>query len=274
MYRFLTSPRWIAGIVLVLLAAATMVRLGFWQLDRMHQKQDRNAAVSANLDATPKPAAEIIPPSPDQRPAAGDDWTKVSITGSYDESQTILIRQRSFEEGVGYEIVVPFVADDGRTYLVDRGYVVATAGAEVAPDVPPAPSGTVTVTGNVRVPYDASASATRVEYVGDYRSVRALDPPVLSEALGTELAGGYLTVTDEAPADGSAVAAISRIPVPELDDGPHLSYAVQWWLFALLTLGGFGYIVRREAIDRLLAEEDLDDGDVIEDDDVPAASGV
>lgn len=274
MYRFLTSPRWIAGFVLVLLAAATMVRLGFWQLDRMHQKQDRNAAISANLDADPQPAAEFIPAAADQRPAAADEWTKVSITGSYDESQTVLIRQRSFEEGVGYEIVVPFVADDGRSYLVDRGYVVATAGAEVAPEVPPAPSGTVTVTGNVKRPYDASAAATRVEYVGDYKSVRALDPAVLSQELGVDLAGGYVTVTDEQPANGSAVAPISRIPVPALDDGPHLSYAIQWWLFALLTLGGFGYIVRREAIDRLLAEEDLDGGDVIEDDDVPAASGV
>lgn len=274
MYRFLTSPRWIAGILVVLLAAATMVRLGFWQLDRMHQKQDRNAAISTNLEATAQPAAEFIPASSDQRPAPGNEWAKVSITGSYDESQTILIRQRSFDEGVGYEIVVPFAADDGRTYLVDRGYVVATAGAEVAPEVPPAPSGTVTVTGNVRVPYDASAAATRIEYVGEYRSVRALDPAVLSDELGTELAGGYLTVTAEDPADGGAVAAISRIPVPALDDGPHLSYAVQWWLFALLTLGGLVYVVRREAIDRLLAEEDLDDGDVAEDDGVPAASGV
>ena len=259
MYRFLASPRWIAAFLGILLLAATMVRLGFWQLDRLHLKQSANAAIAAARDAQPRPAGELIPPDPDRKPAAANEWAKVSLTGTYDSSQTILIRQRSFEEGVGFEVVVPLHADDGVTYLVDRGYVLASASADEAPDVPAAPSGVVTVTGTVKLPYSSDQAATRVEKVGSYRSVRALNPSVLTKALGVQLAGGYVAVTDESPAPPTA---IERIPQPTLDEGPHLSYAVQWWLFAALTLGGFAYMVRREAITRLLAEEELEDDEL------------
>lgn len=276
MYRFLAAPRWIAAILGFLLLAATMVRLGFWQLDRLHVRQDRNAAISAASTAQPRPAGDYIPADPGSKPDPADEWRKVSVTGTYDASQTILIRQRSFDDGVGFEIVVPLHADDGATYLINRGYVLGGASAADAPPVPAAPSGTVTVVGSVKTPYRADEAATRVEQVGDYRSVRALDATVLSDELGVPLAGGYIAASDEQPASGIAVEEIDRIPLPELDDGPHLSYAVQWWLFAAMTLGGFAYLVRREAVVRLLAEEDLDDEDLDGQDleaEAPATSG-
>ena len=273
MYRFLATPRWIAGFLVLLLAAAIMVRLGFWQWDRGVQKSAANDRVAAARSMDPAPAASLIPASPDQRPDAADEWSQVTVTGTYDPAGTVLIRQRSFAEGVGFEIVVPLTGDDGATYLVDRGYALAGGGAAQAPQVPAAPAGEVTVTGIVKLPYAADDDATRVEMVGPYRSVRALDPAVLSDDLGVPLAGGYIIVSDEQTADSSAIADIPRIPSPELDDGPHLSYAVQWWIFAVMTLFVFGYLARREAITRLLAEEDDEDPDELDDPDSAERSG-
>ena len=245
--------------MVLLLAAAIMVRLGIWQWDRGKLRSAANDAVEAAQTRDPVPAGTLIPATPDQPPAGADEWSQVTLTGTYDPDGTILIRQRTFETGVGFEIVVPFTADDGATYLIDRGYALATGGAAQAPDVPPAPTGETTVIGIVKVPYTADPNATRVEHVGPYKSVRALDPEVLSDALGVPLAGGYIVATDESTADGAAIEDINRIPPPELTDGPHLSYAVQWWIFAGMTLFVFGYLARREAITRLLADEDLDD---------------
>lgn len=256
MYRFLVTPRWIAGLLVTLLAAGVMVRLGFWQLDRLHQRQERNAAISTARSADPRAAGELIPAAPDRAPSPRAEWTRVAITGSYDADGTILIRQRTFDEGVGFEVVVPLHGDDGVTYLVDRGYVLTEAEADQVPEIPAPPSGVVTVTGSVKRFYSASGAATRVERVDGHRSVRALSPTVLSEALGYQLAGGYIQAVEEQPAAGES---ITRIPFPALDDGPHLSYAVQWWLFALLTVGGFAYLARRESIELLLAEEYPDD---------------
>lgn len=268
MYRFLATPRWIAGLLVTLLLAATMVRLGFWQLDRLHQKQAINAAVATAQHAKPVPVGSLIPPAADRSPAGSAEWTRVSATGTYLSDKTVLIRQRTFEGGVGFEVVVPLQADDGVTYLIDRGYILAGKTATDVPPLPKAPEGPVTVTGYVKSTYRATSAATRVEEVGGYRSVRALNTEVLSRELGVPLAGGYLQAADEKATSGGAVEAISRIPVPEPDEGPHLSYAVQWWLFSLLTLFGFGYLARREAIDRLLGEDEYDEH---EDDGRPAA---
>ncbi|WP_134321957.1 SURF1 family protein [Cumulibacter soli] len=261
MYRFLATPRWIAGFLALLLAAAIMVRLGYWQWDRGQQKSAANDAVQAAQQRDPVPAGDLIPATAENAPAAADEWSQVTISGEYDPANTVLIRQRSFEGGVGFEVVVPFHGEDGVTYLIDRGYVLATGGAAQEPDVPAPPTGTVTVTGIVKRAYDAPADATRVEQVGSYDSVRALDPAVLSASFGQPLAGGYIIASDEQLADGSVIEDINRIPPPELSDGPHLSYAVQWWIFAAMTLFVFGYLARREAITRLLADEDEDDED-------------
>lgn len=260
MYRFLATPRWIAGFLVMLLAVAIMVRLGMWQWDRGEQKSAANEAIESARALDPVPAAELIPPDPEQVPDAADEWSQVAVTGTYDPSGTVLVRQRSFEQGVGFEVVVPIESTDGVTYLIDRGYVIAGRTATDAPDIPAPPTGEVTVTGMVKLPFAAAGdNATRVEQVGDYRSVRSIDMPVLSQSLGVPLAGGYVVAGDEVTADGTTVTNISRVPDPELDDGPHTSYAVQWWIFATMTFGAFVYLVRREAVTRLLADEDLDD---------------
>ena len=252
MYRFALSPKWIAGLLGILLAAATMVWLGNWQLDRMHQKRAANSAISAAIEADPVPAGEVLPSTAGD--AVPDDalWRKVTVTGSYRPEDTLLVRQRTFPDGVGFEIVVPMVADDGATYLISRGYVLATQGADVLPEIPEPSAGEVTVTGWVRPATANDSDASAVGEIAGVASTRRLDSQVLQDELGYPITAGYVQATDET---GEA-AAIDRVPLPELDDGPHLSYAIQWFLFAAITVLGFGYVVRREAIDRLLADDE------------------
>ena len=68
----------------------------------------------------------------------------------------------------------------------------------------------------------------------------------LSGELGVPLYGGYLELTDERP---TAVSAPVPPAVPALSSGPHLAYAVQWFLFAIGVVVGVGYLARREAVE-------------------------
>ncbi|GAB3306463.1 hypothetical protein EK0264_05825 [Epidermidibacterium keratini] len=252
MYRFLLSPKWIAGLLGFLLAAATMVWLGNWQLDRMHQKRAANAAITAAVEADPVPAGEVMPSNASEAVPSDEQWRKVTVTGTYLPEQMVLVRQRSFPDGVGLEIVVPMAADDGATYLISRGYVLSSGGADELPDLPQTPTGEVTVTGWVRPAVAVDSAAAEVSQIGGIDSVRRLDSQTVQDEMGQPISSGYVQATSES----GDPAAIERVPLPELDDGPHLSYAIQWFLFAAITLIGFGYVARREAIDRLLADDE------------------
>jgi cytochrome oxidase assembly protein ShyY1 len=136
---------------------------------------------------------------------------------------------------VGFEVLTPLLLPGGEALLVNRGWVPSGADASAAPDVPPAPSGIVTVTGAVRLP---ERPVGRVERVGDRLQVRRISPAQIATAVPYPLLGGYVTVEQE----GLTPVAVEHEGT--LQNG---GYALQWWAFAALALVGFGYLARRHA---------------------------
>lgn len=252
-YRFLTRPSWILGLVGCLLAALVMVRLGIWQLDRLDEKRTRNATVEAATDAPARPIGQVLPTSADDNPNAADVWSKVNVTGEYDESGQVLVRGRTLNGDVGFEVLTPLVLADGSAVLVDRGWLAAPAegDATTQPDVPSPPSGTVDVVGRART--SETYGGVKPDHGDGLPSVRSIDVPALADDLDRPVYGGYLMLVSEDPKPASAP---TLLPLPELDEGPHLSYAVQWFLFSGLALVGYGILVRREAAARAEGGED------------------
>jgi len=258
-YRFLISPKWIAAIIGVALAIATMIGLGRWQWDRLISTRAANAAIAASETAKAVPADTLLPSSPKDTPKSSDEWRRVSVTGTYLVDKTVLIRGSTTDDGVGFEVVVPLQATNGKVYLVDRGFVLAPSTADELPAIPKAPKGQVDVTGRVRVPYASISSDTKIEPIQGTPTVRAINTEGLAESLDLDLVGGYISATTEKPLDGASYTKIQRVALPELDDGPHLAYAIQWWLFAAIAFGGFIYIIKRDADERLLNDDEWDD---------------
>ena len=160
-YRFLATPRWLGYAALTLAAAAVMILLGLWQLDRYHQRASINARISAGTATTPVPLTDLVagpvggPAARTVGPAPADDieWTRVRVSGRFDPAREILVRGRTVEGAVGFEVITPLVLADGTAVLVDRGWVPpAPGGALAAPTVPPAPAGDTTVVGRLRPP--------------------------------------------------------------------------------------------------------------------------
>lgn len=242
MYRFLLTPRWIALFLLVVVLIPIMVRLGFWQYHRHENKVAHNDLISHNIKREPVPADEIL--AVGAKLPADLQWRRVTATGHYDTAHELLARQRSQNDVVGYYVVTPLVTADGRTLLVNRGWVENPPRATDRPDVPPAPTGTVTVTGRLRPDETREASGIRDREVPQGQVMR-ISGFELGATMPHPMFGGYIEMTEQQPAGAAAPA-----PVPGPDDedlGPHLAYAVQWWLFALALLSMFGKLVRAEA---------------------------
>jgi cytochrome oxidase assembly protein ShyY1 len=242
-YRFLLSPRWLGLGLVMSLAAATMVGLGLWQLERYHQRSAINARIDGAGD--PVPMATVLTPPPTggvgAPPAAERAWARVEVTGRYDQRHEILARARTVNGRVGFEVITPLVLEDGTAVLVDRGWLPpGGAGATAPPNVPAAPSGVVTVVGRVHAPESRAAAA---EPFAGRVAVRRVSPQALAAAVPHPLYGAYLTLETQTP---PADAAFVPIAPDHENAAMNASYVVQWWLFAALTLVGFGYLVVRE----------------------------
>lgn len=241
MYRFLVTPKWLAFAALMVLLAAVMVALGFWQLHRYHERSTINARIDAASSGAPVPVGQVL--TGQASPPAGAAWTRVRLTGEYDPAHEIVVRERTVNSQVGYEIVDPLRMSDGSVVLVDRGWLAApvTQGALAMPTVPPAPTGEVTVTGLVHLPESRADTPIRTD---GRVIVRRISPAKLAGALPYPVLGGYVTLDTQQPA---ADPAFVGIPVDHQDSGMNAGYVVQWWAFALITVGGYAWVARREA---------------------------
>jgi cytochrome oxidase assembly protein ShyY1 len=222
--------------VLFMLAVAALAygcwRLGEWQFSRLHEREQRNEWTRANLAADPAPVDDVLAvgdPVPAER-----EWMRVEATGEYDASATVVVRYQTRDGQSGVDLVTPLVTTSGTALLVDRGWV-ATDNTGARPDELPAPPpGRVEVLGWVRA--DATGRGIEVED----RSARAVSSVEIGRTLDYPVYRGFVDAVEESPA---AEEPVVRAGKPDLGEGPHLFYGLQWWFFAALAVFGFGYLV-------------------------------
>jgi surfeit locus 1 family protein len=212
------------GSLVVLIVAATCVRLGFWQLHRLAERRARNAVVAARLATPPATLASV------GQDTAGLAFRHAAARGRYDNDHSIVWAGRSFQGDPGVYVLTPLLLADGGALLVNRGWLPSPDAATV--DLAPyRVDSLVSVTG-ILVPFPPASSGAdtlrrRVRYHIDHTGVAASLPyPV--EPLLLQLTPG-----------ADARARPRPLPPPALDEGPHFSYAVQWFSFALIGIVGW-----------------------------------
>jgi cytochrome oxidase assembly protein ShyY1 len=244
-YRFLLSRQWVILTLIGLVLIPTMIELGFWQFHRHQHRVAQNTLIAKNLEAKPVPVTELT--SPGHTVPRADYWRQVTATGTYDTSHEVVVRRRtSADDRVGFHVLTPLILADGRAVLINRGWIPAAADQRAFPSVPPAPKGTVTVTGRLKADETTKASGIKDLAGLPPRQVMLISSAQQAKALGTVL-GGYLEQTAPEPAGSSP----ELIPDPDHDSsGAHMAYAVQWWLFTAAVPVGWVILVRREKRDR------------------------
>lgn len=225
------TRRWLLFAVVVVLLCYGAWWLGQWQFDRLADRKANNAVVRANEDRDPTPVADVLAPG---RPVAEDDeWRQVTATGEYDVDDTVVVRYRTRDGVSGVDLVVPLVTQDGAVLLVDRGWMPVDNQGSAVVDAPEPPAGEVTVEGWVRA--DATGDSTEVS---DH-STRAISSAEIGPAIGQDVYGGFVVLESE---NGEPAADLQPVELPELNNGPHFFYGLQWWFFGALAVFGFGYL--------------------------------
>jgi surfeit locus 1 family protein len=235
--RFLLRPRWLAGLGLVLLVTVSFVRLGFWQLDRLRQRQAYEARVTERLALPPAPLAELL--SSD----GGEEmlpFRRVTAEGRFDTGHEVILYGRTQDDRTGNHVLTPLVLDDGTAIAVDRGWVPIGDTPPLADAAPPA--GRVRVSG-VLFPSEVPPGET-ASPASPATTFARVDLQALSAQVPYALAPAYLLLGSQDP-PGSGLPRIAPLPDPA-ESPPHLSYAIQWFTFATIAVVGFVVLVRRE----------------------------
>jgi cytochrome oxidase assembly protein ShyY1 len=234
-FRFLLSRRWIVfGVVVAVLAYAAWW-LGEWQFRRLDDRQAANEVVRTNEGRPVTPVDDVLSRGGD--PSENDEWRVVSATGTYDAARTVVIRYRNRDGAQGVDVVVPLVTADGTALLVDRGWLETDPSGADRSQIPEPPAGVVDVTGYVRS--DGTGDSTHVSDL----SARAISSDEIGAAIGRPVYGGFVELRSEDPEPATALAPVE---LPELDNGPHFFYGLQWWFFGLLAIFGFCYLLYDE----------------------------
>ncbi len=224
------NRRLVTLTVLVAVAVTAFTLLGLWQLDRLQERRAEVMQIRQRLAATPIPFT-----------GAEEPYRRVFTTGHYERS-SVLLRNRSYEGQNGAHVLVPFVTAGG-VVLVDRGWIPRGA------TVPDPPNGTVNLEGVVRLSQTPSRVGPKDPPTGKLEAVYWVDLNRLGEVFGEELGDRYLEVRREEP-------SVDPTPIPPedppLDEGPHLSYAIQWFAFAGIALAGYVALLRQKLRRRAL----------------------
>jgi cytochrome oxidase assembly protein ShyY1 len=240
--RVLLTPRWIAFTVLVGMLVVAMVGLGAWQLQRLGERRDRNEQVVERGSPPARPLADVLPAGSTFTDATEARWYLVDVEGTFDGAQEVRIRNRSQQGIPGEHVVTPLVLDDGTAVLVNRGFVPTNRGAAA---VPPPPAGRVIVEGRVRTTQTRGSFGPQDPADGRLTTLSRVDVARIGQQLPYEVAPVYLELTSPLPSGGLP----APVPAPELGDGPHLSYAGQWFLFAACAVAGWFFLARRSVKD-------------------------
>lgn len=237
-YRFILSPQWLGGLAFCVIFSIACALLGQWQMDRRMEAVTEINKVLENYDEPAVPLAGNA--NLFTAFQAPQEWTPVTMTGEYAEEDTRIVRNRPKAGKPGYEVLVPFRTDAGETIVVNRGWLPIgnTAGR---PDVVPAPpEGEVTVQVRTR---PGEPDIGRDAPAGQLASIELV---AFEESVGYQVADtAYGEMVEEDPAPPSRPQTL--VP-PTLDEGPHLSYSVQWFLFGLMSFFVWGYMARQRAV--------------------------
>jgi cytochrome oxidase assembly protein ShyY1 len=230
-WRFLISRRWLLFALAVAAFVAGSAWLGDWQFDRLADRKADNGIVASNETLPPAPVEEVL--AVGQPARAEDEWRLVSATGTYAADDSVVVRYRTRDGASGVDVVVPLVTDSGTALLVDRGWLATNPNGQDRGDIPAPPTGRLSVTGWVRG--DGTGASTTV----DDRSTRAISSVRIGAALDREVYGGFIELRDE---DGAPAEGLAAVELPDLGNGPHFFYGLQWWFFGIFGVAGFIYL--------------------------------
>lgn len=233
---FLLRPGWLALLLAVLVfAGACFWILSPWQFGRNAGQQRQNDAIASSERIPPVPLNEFLPA--DREPDPAQLWHRIVVTGQYLPAMETVARLRTVNGQPACEVLTPFRTTDGQLLLIDRGWAAMDSGR--LPNYPVAPRGTERLV--ARVQADETPNVDRPPLREDGRTqVYQINGGRIGTLFGVRFRPGYFQLVD-----GQA-GVLNPIPLPQMESGPFLSYALQWIAFGVMAVFGLCYFTMRE----------------------------
>ena len=244
-YRFALRPLWILSHIFVLLCILGMFRAGIWQLDRLQQRRDLNETVAARTEEAPVPLGDAAAAT-EADGVEATEYRPVEVVGAYVADEQVLVRNRSQGGSPGYWVLTPMRDDGGLVVTVNRGWVPieVTERGDAGTALFAPPEGDVVAVGYVRVSEERRGLGV-VDPPGRLDTLSRVDVPRLDEQVSEDLVPFWIQLAAQDPAQPDGVPEV--VPLPEPDDGPHLNYAGQWFIYGTLTAIVYPLLLRRRA---------------------------
>jgi len=213
-----------------------MVYLSLWPFHRLDERKTFNSEVRerSSLDVVDVRTLDTSDPE-------AVEWRSAGAKGTYLANEQVLIVNRSQGGFAGMNVLTPLLLDDGRAIIINRGFIALNA-------TPPlAPQGVVKVVGVLRSTEERTTGQAR-EASGELNEFFRLDIDRLQQQIEPELLNVALVAEVSEPADDSTLLPVSP---PELSEGSHLSYAIQWLIFSVAVIVGWVLAVRKSIASRV-----------------------
>lgn len=240
-YAFAARPVWIIGHLVALTALIGFLMLGMWQLQRHDERRAFDSRVAVRIDAPAVPLDDLV----DRSGAVTDvEYREAVLVGSYLVDEEVILQARSLGGRSGHEVLTPLLLADGTAVIVDRGWVpIDVAGPPVAGAEPP--PGEVTVTGYVRAPQVRSGLGPVDPAEGELDRISRVDVERLASQVDAPLQPLWVQLATQVPPQEEFPLVTDP---PEPGGGPpHLSYAVQWFVFAAIVAVAYPVLISRTA---------------------------
>lgn len=244
-YRWALRPGWILSHVFVLACVAAFLYAGLWQHARLEGRREINAMIAARQSAPAAPIQQVLAPGSTTADLGDAVFRQVSATGTYKTDEQVLVRNRTNHGAPGYWVLTPLVLPDGKAVVVNRGWIPLLLGDAPTPAGYAPPAGEVTVTGLLRATQRQEGLGISDPPDGRLTTLSRVDLDRLQAQVAETLLPGSIDLATQTPPAPQPVP--SPIPPPELDDGSHLNYMGQWFIFATLTCIVYPLLLRRTA---------------------------
>lgn len=236
----LKQPRWILAALIALGITVLFIRLGFWQLDRLEERRERNAVIEQRAVGEPEAFEDLL--ARHGLDAQALNFRAASAAGVYRTDLEFFSVGRTVGDLTGTLVLTPLELEDGSLLVVVRGVIPGDTPGPPAEGFEP-PPGDVVVVGRL----DDGEEPLRIGEPdpddGVLTSLSRVDLAFIDRWVPGDVLPVSLVLAGQEPENASG----TPIPLPpeELTEGSHLGYAVQWFGFALVVLLGVTYLIWR-----------------------------
>jgi cytochrome oxidase assembly protein ShyY1 len=229
--------RWSGWLALVIVFSVACALLSNWQFSRREEALAEIAQVARNYDASPVGIDEVASLN---FFSAKNQWRPVTLTGHYLVGNAVLVRNRPLNGQPGFLQVVPFQLEDGRLIAIERGWIASDSNYQPPTNIPLPSGDEQTVTARVR---PAEPSLDRGAPKGQLGTIN-IESLVISQGIKDSIfTKVYARMAGEELIPTATPKALAK---PELDEGNHLSYALQWIMFALMAVAALIWGIKKE----------------------------